>query len=141
MVAIWHIGWQREIKCGNFNLCALVRKHVSIRLSSIRAIWIQTPHFSIAFSPTLLLPPSPSKSLQKLKLQRLAEYLPDLKFLTRKLRKVFAMNKKFHFLSDEEKKDEQRKDGFLPYCSVLTASLGVAAPSPLLFFICDIIYL
>ena len=109
MVAIWHIGWQREIKCGNFNLCALVRKHVSIRLSSIRAIWIQTPHFSIAFSPTLLLPPSPSKSLQKLKLQRLAEYLPDLKFLTRKLRKVFAMNKKFHFLSDEEKKTNNEK--------------------------------
>ena len=54
-------------------------------------------------------PLPPSESLQKLKLQRLAEYLPDLKFLTRKLRKVFAMNKKFHFLSDEEKKTNNEK--------------------------------
>ena len=143
MVAIWHIGWQREIKCGNFNLCALVRKHVSIRLSSIRAIWIQTPHFSIAYSPTLLLPP-PSESLQKLKLQRLAEYLPDLKFLTRKLRKVFAMNKKFHFLSDEEKRRTTKKwfptvllgsDSKLGGCGALTPPVFLFV----IFFICDII--
>ena len=132
-LATWNKMWKFQFVCSSSQ--ARINSLV-INPSNLDS---NSPFFNCIFAHTTAAPPS--ESLQKLKLQRLAEYLPDLKFLTRKLRKVFAMNKKFHFLSDEEKRRTTKK--WFP--TVLLGSdskLGsCGALAPPVFFICDIIYL
>ena len=132
-LATWNKMWKFQFVCSS--LQARINSLV-INPSNLDS---NSPFFNCIFAHTTAAPPS--ESLQKLKLQRLAEYLPDLKFLTRKLRKVFAMNKKFHFLSDEEKKTNNEKIVSYRTARFWRQAWGLPRPRPSCFFICDINYL
>ena len=132
-LATWNKMWKFQFVCSSSQ--ARINSLV-INPSNLDS---NSPFFNCIFAHTTAAPPS--ESLQKLKLQRLAEYLPDLKFLTRKLRKVFAMNKKFHFLSDEEKKTNNEKMVSYRTARFWQQAWGLRRPRPSCFFICDINYL
>ena len=128
-LATWNKMWKFQFVCSSSQ--ARINSLV-INPSNLDS---NSPFFNCIFAHTTAAPhPPPSESLQKLKLQRLAEYLPDLKFLTRKLRKVFAMNKKFHFLSDEEKKTNNEKMVSYRTARFWQQAWGLRRPRPSCFF-------
>ena len=132
-LATWNKMWKFQFVCSSSQ--ARINSLV-INPSNLDS---NSPFFNCIFAHTTAAPPS--ESLQKLKLQRLAEYLPDLKFLTRKLRKVFAMNKKFHFLSDEEKKTNNEKMVSYRTARFWQQAWGLRRPRPSCFFLFVILFI